>query len=190
VPPGIGAGDAITSWWNPVSVLTGVLAVATCAYLAAVYLTADARRAGDDGLVAAFRLRALGAGVAAGLISAGGIAVLHRSAPALAAGLGHRALPLVLASAAAGLVALALLYRRRFLLARVAAGAAVTAVIWGWAVAQYPYLLPHQLTITAAAAARSVLLATLISLGAGALVLIPSLGWLYIAFQRGPDPGT
>jgi cytochrome bd ubiquinol oxidase subunit II len=105
-------------------------------------------------------------------------------------GLGHCALPLLLASAVAGLAALTLLYRRQFGLARVAAAAAVTAVIWGWAVAQYPYLLQRQLTITAGAATRSVLLATLIALGAGALVLIPSLGWLYATFQRGSESGN
>jgi cytochrome bd ubiquinol oxidase subunit II len=190
VPAGVGAGDAISSWWNPVSVLTGALAVVVCGYLAAVYLTTDARRSGDDSLVAAFRLRALGAGAMAGLISAGGIAVLHARAPALVSGLGHRALPLVLASAAAGLAALTLLYRRQFVLARVAAAAAVTAVIWGWALAQYPYLLRPQLTIDAAAATRSVLLATLITLGAGAVVLIPAVSWLYASFQRGPGSGT
>jgi cytochrome bd ubiquinol oxidase subunit II len=185
VPRGIGAGDPVTSWWNPVSVLTGALAVAVCAYLAAVYLTADARRAAAADLVTAFRRRALAAGLAAGLIAALGLAVLHADAAALASGLGHRALPLVLISAAAGVTALGLLQRGRYLLARVAAAVAVTAVIWGWAVAQYPYLLQRQLTITAAAATHSVLLATLISLGAGAVLLVPSLALLYATFQRG-----
>ncbi len=185
VPRGIGAGNPLTSWWNPVSVLTGALAVAVCAYLAAVYLTADARRAAAADLVAAFRRRALAAGVAAGLIAAGGVAVLHADAAALASGLVHRALPLVLISAAAGLTALRLLYRGSFLLARIAAAVAVTAVIWGWAVAQYPYLLQRELTIAAAAASHGVLLATLISLGVGAAALIPSLALLYATFQRG-----
>jgi cytochrome d ubiquinol oxidase subunit II len=186
VPPGIGAGNAVTSWWNPVSVLTGALAVTVCGYLAAVYLTADARRAGDDQLAGHFRARALGAGVLAGLIAAAGIADLHASAPALARGLTHRALPLVVLSAAAGVAALLLLFARRFLLARIAAALAVAAVVWGWGAAQYPYLLAGRLTITAAAATRSVLLATTIALLAGAVLLIPSLAWLYVIFQRKP----
>ena len=37
-------GDLIGSWLNPTSILVGLLAVATCAYLAAVFLVADARR--------------------------------------------------------------------------------------------------------------------------------------------------
>lgn len=187
VPPGIGTGNAVTSWWNPVSVLTGALAVTVCAYLAAVYLTADARRAGDQRLAAQFRARALASGAAAGIIAGAGIAVLHDHAPALAHGLAHRGLPLVLASAVAGLAALALLYARWFLAARVAAAAAVTAVVWGWALAQYPYMLQGRLTVTAAAATRGVLLATLISLAAGAVLLAPSLAWLYLIFQRAPD---
>jgi cytochrome bd ubiquinol oxidase subunit II len=189
VPRGIGAGDPLTSWWNPVSVLTGALAVTVCAYLAAVYLTADARRAAAADLVAAFRRRALAAGLAAGLIAGGGLAVLHADATALASGLLHRGLPLVLISAAAGLTALGLLYRGSFLLARIAAAVAVTAVIWGWAVAQYPYLLQRELTIAAAAASHGVLLATLISLGVGATALIPALALLYAIFQRG-DPAA
>ena len=45
VPVGNAAGDPVTSWLNPVSILVGVLFVATGAYLAAVFLVSDARRA-------------------------------------------------------------------------------------------------------------------------------------------------
>ena len=186
VPPGVGQGNAVTSWWNPVSVLTGSLAVAVCAYLAAVYLTADARRSGDASLVGSFRACALAAGAAAGLIAAAGVGVLHADAPTLAHGLLHRGLPLVILSAVAGLAALALLYVQRYLVARIAAALAVASVIWGWAVAQYPYVLVPRLSISAAAATHSVLLATVICLLIGALLLIPSLAWLYVIFQRTP----
>jgi cytochrome d ubiquinol oxidase subunit II len=188
VPPGVGRGNAITSWWNPVSVLTGLLAVLVCAYLAAVYLTADARRTGDPALVAAFRWRALAAGAGAGLLAVAGLALLRGDAPALAHGLLHRGVPLVAGSAAAGLIALVLLFRQHFVTARLAAALAVAAVIWGWAAAQYPYLLQPRLTIAAAAATRSVLLATLIALIVGAVLLIPSLTWLYLIFQRNRVP--
>jgi cytochrome bd ubiquinol oxidase subunit II len=185
VPSGIGRGDAITSWWNPVSIVTGILAVAVCAYLAAVYLTADARRSGDESLTVAFRHRALGAGIAAGIVAAVGLAFLHADAPGLAHGLAHRGLPLVAVSAAAGIICLALLYRRNFLAARISAAAAVTAVLWAWALAQYPHLLDPGLTISQGAATPSVLRATLISLGVGAALLVPSFTWLYVLSQRG-----
>src|SRR5581483_2279562 len=42
--PTRGHGDAVTSWLNPTSVLGGVLAVLTCGYLAALFLTAEAER--------------------------------------------------------------------------------------------------------------------------------------------------
>jgi cytochrome bd ubiquinol oxidase subunit II len=78
------------------------------------------------------------------------------------------------------------LYRRCFLTARVTAAAAVTAVLWAWAVAQYPNLLTPGLTIGGAAADRPVLAATLVSLAAGAVLLVPSLAWLYFPFQGSP----
>jgi len=184
VPPGNGAGQPVASRWNPVSVMTGILAVVACAYLAAVYLTADARRAGDAALVAQFRWRALAAGVAAGAVAASGLLFLHQDASVLYHGLLHRGLPLVIISAIAGIVSLGLLYRRHFLTARLTAALAVTAVLWAWAAAQYPNLLNPGLTISRAAADRPVLVATLASLGAGAVLLVPSLAWLYILFQR------
>jgi len=184
VPPGIGTGRPVTSWWNPVSVLTGILAVVVCAYLAAVYLTGDAQRAGDPDLIAGFRLRALGAGLVAGIVAAAGLILLHQDARALYHGLLHRGLPMVVVSAVAGTASLVLLYRRRFLTARLTAAAAVTAVLWAWALAQYPQLLNPGLTISQAAATRAVLGATAISLGAGAVLLVPSLAWLYLLFQR------
>ncbi|MDQ3826630.1 MAG: cytochrome d ubiquinol oxidase subunit II, partial [Actinomycetota bacterium] len=137
----------------------------------------------------AFRCRALATGIVLGAVALGGIAVLHTDAPHLFDGLTHRALPLVIVSAVAGVVSLLLLLRRRYLLVRITAALAVTAVLWGWALAQYPYLLPPpataDATITASAATPEVLWATLIALAAGALLLIPSLLWLFLLFQRG-----
>jgi cytochrome d ubiquinol oxidase subunit II len=187
VPPGIGAGSPVSSWWNPVSVMSGVLAVAACAYLAAVYLTAEARRTGDPVLMCQFRARALGAGVAAGAVAASGLLWLHRDASSLYHGLLHRGLSLVILSALAGTAALTLIYRRSFVLSRIAAALAVTAVLWAWAVAQYPTLLQPNLTITGAAANHTVLVAMLVCLAAGAVLLIPSLIWLYAVAETSDD---
>ena len=54
VPVGNAAGHLFGSWTEPTSILIGVLAVASCAYLAAVYLAADAVRLGRAGTGAAF----------------------------------------------------------------------------------------------------------------------------------------
>jgi cytochrome d ubiquinol oxidase subunit II len=185
VPPGVGTGSPVSSWWNPVSVMSGLLAVVICAYLAAVYLTAEARRTGDAVLVGQFRNRALGAGVVAGATALSGLVWLHQDASSLYHGVLHRGLSLVIISAAAGTAALALIYLRRFVLSRIAAALAVTAVLWAWAVAQYPDLLPPHLTISRAAANHSVLVAVLVCLAAGAVLLIPSLVWLYAIDETG-----
>ncbi len=184
VPAGIAEAHPVRSFVNPTSVLGGVLAVVACAYLAAVYLTADARRAGDPDLVEAFRRRALASGIAAGVVVLGGIAVLHADAPDLFAGLTHRGLPLVAVSAAAGVVSLGCVWRRQFLAARVAAATAVTAVLWGWAAGQYPYLLERELTIRQAAADPATLRAVLLSLAVGAVLVVPALVALFVMSQH------
>lgn len=189
VPLGNAAGDIWTSWINPTSMLGGVLAVAACAYLAAVYLTRDAQREGHPDLAEGFRRRGVAMGVAAGAIALGGIAVLRADAPLLFAGLTGRALPLIGLSAAGGLASLALLATRHYRSARVAAALAVTAVVWGWAAAQYPNVLLPDVTIAEAAANPATLTAMLVSLLIGALLVVPSLAWLYVLFQRAePDP--
>ncbi|MCZ4493451.1 MAG: Cytochrome bd-type quinol oxidase subunit 2-like protein, partial [Conexibacter sp.] len=109
VPVGNAAGHLFTSWLNPTSILVGALAVVTSAYLAAVYLSADAVRVGAPDLAAAFRRRALGAGVLAGVIAAAGVVVLHGDAHPLYRGLvAGDGLPALLVSAAAGAGTLAL----------------------------------------------------------------------------------
>ena len=69
---------------------------------------------------------------------------------------------------------------------RVAAAGQVTLILWGWALAQYPYLIPPDLTIRAAAAPRITLVLVLWALVAGGLVLFPSLIYLLRVFKREP----
>jgi cytochrome d ubiquinol oxidase subunit II len=184
VPAGLARGDLLTSWWNPTSVLAGLLAVGSTAYLAAVYLTGDARRSGVPGLAEAFRLRGLVSAAVTGVITLGGILILRDDAPRLYAGLTGRALPVVVISVLAGLASLTLLAMRRYALARVTAALAVAAVLWGWALAQYPVLLPPDVTVSHAAAAPPVLHATLAVAVVGMALLVPSLLWLFSLFQR------
>ena len=182
VPPGIAAGDVLTSWWNPTSLISGALAVGLTAYLAAVYLTADARREGRRELAEFFRRRALLSGVLVGALAAAALLVIRVDAEPLYAGLTSTGLPLVSTSVAAGVASLVLLVFRAFLLVRLTAALAVTAVIWGWGAAQYPVLLPG-LSAEQAAGDPEVLRASLWALGVGGLVLVPSLLWLFAIFQ-------
>ena len=80
VPVGNAAGDLISSWWNPLAMMVGLLSVATSAYLAAVFLSADAVRLGEPDLEARFRRRALVAGVVAGAAAAAGLVALRSDA--------------------------------------------------------------------------------------------------------------
>lgn len=184
VPPGNAAGDPIGSWLNPTSTLGGTLAVGICAYLAAVYLTSDARRRSEPALAESFRLRALGMGTAVGAVAMLGIVVIARDAPALYDGLVSRGLPVVILSALAGVGSLVLLHRRRFGAARLTAGLAVGSVLWGWAVAQYPSLLVGSLTVGQASAGDATLVALLASLLVGALLVVPSMLALFVLSQR------
>ena len=187
VPAGIAAGDVVTSWVNPTSVLGGVLAVLVCAYLAAVFLCGDARREGSEDLADQFRVRALGTATLTGGIGIAGLFVLRVDAPLLFDGLTGRAAPVVAVSVLAGVAALVLLVTRRFSAARAASALAVTAILVGWAVAQYPYLLLPEVTIEEAARGRATLVAMLVALVVGAVILLPALWYLYSLFQRSPS---
>jgi cytochrome d ubiquinol oxidase subunit II len=186
VPPGIAQGDTFTSWVNPTSIAVGLLSTGVGAYLAAVFLTREAERAAPE-LVDALHRRAIAAGCAVGVLAAGCLFVVRADAPeffgALTSGAG---LILVAISAVSGAASLALLVARRYLALRVTAALTVAAVLWGWGVGQYPQLLPG-LDVAGAAATRPVLNATVIALGIGAAVLIPSMWWMYTLFQR-PAP--
>ena len=179
VPVGNAAGDLVTSWLNPTSILIGVLAVVTAAYLAAVYLAADAVRLGKSDLARAFRVRALGTGVVAGAIALGGLAVLHADVPSLYHGLvsGDGLVALVV-SILAGVATLGLVWVGRYEPARYSAAAAVAAIIAGWALAQRPTFLPG-LTIQQAAAPDDTLIAIVVAVVVGAAILFPSLGLLF-----------
>jgi cytochrome bd ubiquinol oxidase subunit II len=195
VPSGGQAGDPWDSWVNPTSVLGGVLAVCVTAYLAAFFLVSDARRLSDEAMVAYFRRRATVAGVAAGLVSAGGIFVLSNDADYLFDGLTSRALPLVILSAFCGVGALVLLTLRARYGARLAAVGAVASVILAWGVAQWDYLLPESLTVTAAAAPSGTITAVLVATGLAVVLIVPAFVLLYVLDQKSllpeegmPDP--
>jgi cytochrome d ubiquinol oxidase subunit II len=184
--PATGTGSLTRSWINPTSMLGGTLAVFVCAFLAAVYLTADADRQGLSRLTEYFRRRAIGSGLAAGLVALVGIAVLNADASRLFGHLTGRALPLMLLSGAGGVATLNLLVTRRLYgVARVTSAVAVVAVLWGWAAGQYPFLIEGRLTISEGQGAHATLQALLATVIAGVVVIGPSLAWLLLLARRG-----
>jgi cytochrome d ubiquinol oxidase subunit II len=188
VPAGGQAGDPVHSWINPTSALGGVLAVVAVAYVAAVYLVWDARRVGDVEMAEYFRRRAIGSGLVAGLVALVGIPVLHADAAYLFGELTSRALPLVLLSAVCGAGSLLLLVRDAARGARLLAVGAVASVIIGWGVAQWPYVLPTSLTVSAAASPSGTLATVLVATGLAVLLVLPGLTLLYVLAQRGLLP--
>jgi cytochrome bd ubiquinol oxidase subunit II len=179
VPVGNAAGDPWSSWLNPTSIFIGVLAVATSAYLAAVYLAADAAHDGEHGLEGRFRSRALASGIATGSLAIAGIFVANADSHDLFHALvaGH-ALAAVILSGLAGVGTLILVYRRRYEPARYCAALAVAAIIAGWALARWPTILPG-LTVYQAAAGYDTLVCLVVAVAVGAVVLFPALVLLF-----------
>jgi cytochrome bd ubiquinol oxidase subunit II len=184
VPLGNATGDMWTSWVNPLSLVIGALFVATGAYLASVFLVSDARRAGAPDLERYFSVRALVTAVVAGAFAVAGLVFLYRDARYIFDGLTGDGLPLVILSVACGIGVLVLLHRDARRGARPLAVGAVVAVIGGWGVAQWPYLLPEKLTIGDAAAPSATLTGVLVVFGVAVVVVLPAIGLLFTLVQR------
>ena len=176
----------VDPWWNPFAVSVGFLALALFAFLAAVFLTLESH---DVALTEDFRRRALAAGIA--VFVAAGLALLLSlggKAPLMHAGLlgSGWAIPLHVVTGASAIAALAALCFRRYRLARIAAATQVSLIVWGWALSQYPYLLPPGFTIRDSASPPATLRLAAIALAFGGLVLLPSLWYLFRIFKSAP----
>ncbi|MFG2006668.1 cytochrome d ubiquinol oxidase subunit II [Spirillospora sp. NPDC048911] len=154
-----------STWLSLPGIYGGVLTTALCAYLAAVYLIWDARRLADADATLRFRGYAILTGVVVGLLALPGAAALGVHSP------------LILISAAAGIVSFALVLRRNYLAVRVTGALAVVTVLWGAAEMA-------DLDLDAAAAHDAALQVVFVALAVGALILVPSMTWLYVLFQR------
>jgi cytochrome bd ubiquinol oxidase subunit II len=59
----------------------------------------------------------------------------------------------------------------------------VTLTVWAWGIAQFPYLIPPDLTIFNSAAPAITLQLVLVALIVGAILLFPSLFYLFRIFK-------
>jgi len=179
-------GNPWSSWLNPTSILGGVLAIIACTYLAAVLVARDATRTGRVELASSFRHRALWAGVLSGAVAVAGVFVLRADAPTIYEGLTDPGgLAMIAISAGAGIVSLIAIARARHHVSRVAAVVATSAIIWGWGIAQYPWLLPESLTVEQGAAGTSVLVSLIIAFVVAGMIAVPALVWLLSLMERG-----
>ena len=120
-----------------------------------------------------------------GVIALVGIVAIETDADTLASGLHGRALVLVLLSAVGGLAAMWLLYRDRPAAARYPAAGAVVAIVLGWGVGQYPWMLVDQVTIDQAAAPSATLWALLVAFVGAAVLVVPALIWMLVLTGEG-----
>jgi cytochrome d ubiquinol oxidase subunit II len=171
-------------WFAPVSLAIGALALALCAYLAAVYLTVET----EGELQGDFRRRALLAGTVVVGLAALALPLLAWEAPHLWRGLlSRRAAPVLVTGAAAALLSGWALLRRRYRLARTAAVVQVSLLLSGWGLAQYPYLTYPDMTLQDVAAPEATLRFVLYALPIGLGLVVPSL-WLLFRVFKGAQP--
>jgi len=195
-----------SSWLAPFPLSVGFFALALFAFLAAVYLTVEAEQGelqtqtfdrehresqskqGDktaNSLSEDFRLRALLAGVAVGLLALTVFILAGSGAPTVRAGISRTwwALGLHVFTAIFAISAFLTLLTRRYKLARIFAAGQVTLILLGWALAQYPNLVEPDLSISSAAGPIATLQLLLAALAAGALLLFPSYYYLIRVFK-------
>lgn len=176
-------GQALLGWISPLAIFNGFFTVGMCAYVSAVYLVREAHVRQDEDLIRLWRRRALTTGIAVGGLAMAGLVLVIVDAPDLWQGFERRGWPFIFGSAAAGFISLAALFRRWYNAAVIGASGAVAAVVWGWAIAQYPLLVPPETTIAAAKAPDAVLLALAWSMAGGSLLVAPALAYLFYLFK-------
>lgn len=175
----------IDPWFaSPFPWAVGLLTLLLFAFLAASYLTVEAP---EGALRHLFRRRALQSQGALLLTALATLVVARVENPLLFEGLtnGRTALTMHAVTACAAVASIWALATRRFQIARLAAAAQATFILWGWAWTQYPWLIPPDHTITELAAPRITLQLILGALGTGTVILLPSFVYLFRVFKRG-----
>jgi cytochrome d ubiquinol oxidase subunit II len=174
-------GD-VTSWLSPFPISVGLLALASFAFLAAVYLILETE---DPGLREELRRDALRSAVVLAFLSGLTLALAAVDAKEFFHAFTGRpwSIPIVAAEGVAAAGAIAFLARRRYPLARACAAAQVSFLLIGWGIAQYPYLVRPDITVLSAAASPWTLRFLLGALAAGAVLLFPAIFFLFRVFK-------
>jgi len=182
VADGVVTSGFLHPWLGLYPFMVGLFALALFAFLAAVYLTVEAK---DRALQDDFRHRALRTAVVVGMLALAVFLLSHREAPGVHAGLVSRpwSLSLQIVTAINALGAIAALWKRRYRWARAFAAAQVALILVGWVLSHFPYLVPPDISIRSAAAPQPVLRAVLWASAVGAVILVPSLYSLFRIFK-------
>lgn len=188
VTTGMPTSDFYTSWLNPFALTIGAMTVAMFAFLAATYLAVETD---EEAMQESFRRDALFAAIAVGAFAALSLLFAINGAPTLFAGLVANwwSIPFQLITGAAAVGAIVVLWQRRYQLARFLAAAQVSLIILGLGLAQFPFIVPPDVTFAAAAAEESVLRALFWASIVGFLIVAPSFLILFRTFTRLPVIG-
>ena len=172
----------VAPWLSPFTVTIGFLGLAVFAFLAAVYLAVEVR---DVELQEDFRGMALRAAAAVGGLAVLGLIFGRGTLAEVTTALVTRPLTLGFQglTGLSALTALWALWRRRYRVAQVAAVLEVSGIVWGWAYAQYPALVPGVHTIRSAAAPLVTLRLVAGAVAVGLVILLPSLWYLFRLFK-------
>ena len=182
---GIVDSSVWAGWLTPFAIGVGALALSLVAYLAAAFLCLEA----EGKLREDFRRRALGAAVAVGITATITLPLASDAVPSLWVSLTQGvARPFLVIAPTFGIASLLALYLRQHRFAAMTAVGQTAAILIGWGVASYPYLIFPTVTLAGAAAAPQVQLAILVGATAGLFILVPSL-WLLFSLFKGKMPG-
>jgi cytochrome bd ubiquinol oxidase subunit II len=169
-------------WANAFPFAVGLFTLVLFAYLAAVYLILETR---NQALQEIFRTRAIGSALMSVLSGAIVLLLAKTGAPRLWGELTGSVWGGAVQIGAGSLTVAAiwLLIIRQYWWVRACAILQVTLTVWAWGIAQFPYLIPPDLTIFNAAAPAITLQLVLVALIVGAILLFPSLFYLFRIFK-------
>ena len=172
---------SLAAWTSPTALMAGFLFVAACGYLAAVYLVGEAASRGNRAMQTYFARRAQAAAIVAGALSLAALFELQNSDRLVFDRLtSGRALPFVVVAGVCGLAVFALLAIGWPKGIRGIAALGVTAVVWGWGVAQYPVILPGtSVTLSNAGAPDATMIAIIVVFIVAVVLVGPSFALLY-----------
>jgi cytochrome bd ubiquinol oxidase subunit II len=151
-----------------------------CSRRACIEFAGDGRKLRED-----FRSHAIASAVSTGVMAGVVLLLSVHGAPIIWRGLTNRIWiwPLFWMSAILALAALYALWRRQYRLARFCAAGEVSLILWGWAFAQFPYVVVSNLTIYNSSSSPATIYMLAGALMAGSLVLLPSYKYLLEMFK-------
>src|SRR4051794_35988416 len=167
-------------WLTPYPMACGLLALSTCAYLAAVYLLVET----DGALREDFRVRAIVAGTATAGLAFFTLLVARREAGWLLGQLlSPRAWPVLAAGAACFVGSAVAIFTRKYRTARWFAGGQTVLMLLGWGLAHRDYLIYPDVRLLDARAPVATIQFLLVTFPVGLALLIPSLAMLFRVFK-------